>query len=634
MKNKKQWLLLSLVFFLVYSIPVKSKDRVVNRPHWLYSTSKDLELTKVILTDTATVLSFAVRSISTPWALAPTMHLEANGKSYGYRSGNLFTREDKAGIASPFNPGITNKCSYALIGDEYCYTKNLLVLRFEPLPSGTRYFDFVEGKDDNLCKIYGVKTDGKRYPSSLPKESKRPNIPLPAYKPKAGKAIVKGHIYGYDPSIFQVKIGYAANKYSLSGRLHDFQYDIDSLGNFFFEGEITHPIPFRCILPGREISTVLVPGEVHELDFDIVAGSVDSPYSLSGLDKVFQFKGKYGAINEVVNCDFPDYTFEIDYLKDILKLSFDEYAEDIWKRHQKMMKDIAKDRNLNMQQRGFMQMKAEAYYLDNRISYLDLIEMGLLHSGIEKDSLFGKYKAQFTLKDPHCKELNLFKDLRALYVIYDYKLMDYMEANGLIENEVYRWMLGLKRAKDLCARINLLQPVTDPSDWESIAPEYRSYLQQLNDTILEKMRLLREETTTGKIREVPDVPGDQLIQALVDRYKGKVLLIDCWATWCGPCRMGIQKMKPLQKELEGKDVAFVYLTDETSDATAWMKDVENMKGDHYRISNDKWSQLPNISAIPHYLLFDKDGKLMLDKEAWDDEWIGMFKTAILKALEE
>ena len=633
MINKTHFFLLFLAITLAYSIPAKSTERVIDRPHWLYSTSDDLEIRKVTLTDSATILCFRVHCVYRPWTLSSSVHLEANGKSYGYQSGKLLTKKDGIVTESPFSPDSTNTSTHTVNGDRHFFDKDSLVLCFAPLPSDVHDFDFIEGKDRNSWKIFRIKLDGKPYPQLLPKQDEMPDTPLTAIVPKYGKAILKGRIYGYDPSIMSDNFGYFGNDYSLTANSFDFRNSIDSLGNFCFEGNISHPIPFNSIMSGFRMRTILVPGEVNELNLDIAANTSNGIFSTTR--EAFQFNGKYRAINEAVNEYFPYYASFVDYLKDILKLTFDEYVENIWNKYQETIKGIAENKSLNSQKREFLLLKAQAYYLKNRISYLEQIENGLYYSEIKKDSAsFYKYQTQFTLKDPHSKELTIFKDLKALYVIYDYQLMDYMKTNGLTQNDVYRWMIELKKAKDLSARINTLHPVTNKDGWKGIAPQYLPSLQQLNDTILKQVRKLNQTASTSTVKEAPNVSADQLVQTLVSQYKGKVVLIDCWATWCGPCRTGITKMEPMKEELKGKDVVFVYLTNETSGATTWIKDIENMKGDHYRISTEQWNKLPNIKAIPHYLLFNKKGEQILDQVGWSDRLIEVFKTAILKALEE
>ena len=52
----------------------------------------------------------------------------------------------------------------------------------------------------------------------------------------------------------------------------------------------------------------------------------------------------------------------------------------------------------------------------------------------------------------------------------------------------------------------------------------------------------------------PDVNGKNV--SLSD-FKGKVVLIDVWATWCGPCKQEIPHLKKLEEEMEGTDVVFL-----------------------------------------------------------------------------
>jgi thioredoxin 1 len=84
--------------------------------------------------------------------------------------------------------------------------------------------------------------------------------------------------------------------------------------------------------------------------------------------------------------------------------------------------------------------------------------------------------------------------------------------------------------------------------------------------------------------------NDGNINDFVKRYD--VVLIDCWAPWCGPCRMMGPVIDALAKEMQGK-VAFGKLnTDE----------------------NQKTAMRYTIEAIPTLLVF-KDGELV-------DRWVG------------
>jgi len=102
----------------------------------------------------------------------------------------------------------------------------------------------------------------------------------------------------------------------------------------------------------------------------------------------------------------------------------------------------------------------------------------------------------------------------------------------------------------------------------------------------------------------------------LEDHRGNVVLLDFWATWCSPCRSGIERMKPLKEELKDRDIAFVYITNQTSPTDTWNMMVPDIKGEHYRVEQDEWNHFAskfNISGIPHYLLVDRDGTVVRDK---------------------
>ena len=96
--------------------------------------------------------------------------------------------------------------------------------------------------------------------------------------------------------------------------------------------------------------------------------------------------------------------------------------------------------------------------------------------------------------------------------------------------------------------------------------------------------------------------------------KGKVVLIDTWATWCGPCKVEIPHLKKLEEEMKGKNVHIVSISvDEEKDKDKWKKMIadENLGG--IQLFASGWSDITKyykITGIPRFMLFDKEGKII------------------------
>ncbi|MBQ6965091.1 MAG: redoxin family protein [Bacteroidaceae bacterium] len=135
---------------------------------------------------------------------------------------------------------------------------------------------------------------------------------------------------------------------------------------------------------------------------------------------------------------------------------------------------------------------------------------------------------------------------------------------------------------------------------------------------------------------MPDATPEQFLDAIVAMLPGKVVFIDFWATWCGPCKLGIIKMGPVKEELKGKDVVFVYLTDESSPEADWRRSITSMKGYHLRMSSSFWNKLPcfaETKGIPQYYLYDREGRQVWHQVGFSDSVLEAIKAEIGKALE-
>lgn len=146
-------------------------------------------------------------------------------------------------------------------------------------------------------------------------------------------------------------------------------------------------------------------------------------------------------------------------------------------------------------------------------------------------------------------------------------------------------------------------------------PFISNYITTINDKVKAKNEANKKETGFT-INTVNKSEGDELFESMIAKFKGKVIYVDFWATWCGPCVEGIKEIAPLKEEMKNENVVFLYITDQSSPENTWKNKIPNIKGEHYRVSEDEWNYLSqkfNISGIPHYALVNKKGEIVKSK---------------------
>lgn len=142
---------------------------------------------------------------------------------------------------------------------------------------------------------------------------------------------------------------------------------------------------------------------------------------------------------------------------------------------------------------------------------------------------------------------------------------------------------------------------------EKVLAEHRKYLSLQN----------RDITASIKIAPQDMSDGEKLLRHILEPYKGKLVLLDVWGTWCAPCKEALAHSKEEFERLAPYDVVYLYMAS-NSPEESWKNIIKlnDLVGDniaHYNLPAAQQSAIENylnIRSFPSYRLFDKEGNLV------------------------
>lgn len=616
------------------------KERTIEYPRMGWRTDSGVELNRIMLSDTATVLCFDLfAEEGCTFAISSDACVRVDGKSLPVKG----TSGIELGKTTAVADG--GRVSFSLM--------------FPPIDSRTELLSFSNGEG---WSMFDIDLTGKRYcdghPEGLPEDVKRLRPSSKAALPEpfltTGTTTLRVHVLAYEryretlPRMMWLYINefFPAEQRSLTAQISD-----EGVAEFTFPQYATvecFPVMMRSTGSMTPGGVWLKPGETADVYVNLSRiVRYDTQYNYERPMPCRQhrgyFRGHYAELNILLQEDYDglDYKLKLhnsgfaDY-----HMTADAYAAHVQKRYEEGKRNIEK-------YKGLPRMIRQLYLLDLQGETME----ALFDAG---DQLTLNYRSVHNQWDrsealdytPPTLGREHYALLRSLplnspYFLYNghtYELSKTFGSDpaavGLLTADTCGLLPDMAKACTLPTQIRVGKPLSAEQERMLASLSYPFFGEVCHSLQKEIYAKLKEAAAKQgyTMCDVPDVEADSVFAAIAARYRGKAVLVDFWATWCGPCKGAISEMEPLKRQEAGNDgVQFVYLTSVSSPESTWRIMAADIHGHHYRLSREQWNAVSDrfgIHYIPSYVLIRPDGTCIRIEDAYKSP------AALLKMLHE
>ena len=543
------------------------RKREVSRPCFITTNTSKIEIKKIILTDEQTQVDAVLYG-------EPGEAAVISSKTCLRTTQQEFSLREAEGVS------IDGKTEPELISKS---GKHHVTLSFAPIPAGVHAVDFVEKEEGWI--IWGVqlsKAEPYVYiPSFLQTNHLEQSQDLPAPRLKAGKSIINGYILGYDPQIALDVVFRHSDWlfYNDWGKTVKVRQD----GSFHIETDLLLAGGAKLQINKAQLDLFLLPGKEMTVYIHLPRLSMSASRLLKDEYDRKQ-KAWFDGAESLLNTELAGYPLALnddpDFSSKTLDLSDEEYNKQVQSELERLESDLDHDQRAG---------KAYKEYVSANMQINALVLQGV------------RTKMQGIVNSPYDK--------------YGYDYVTYLQYRERDTGETLDLWEDIKKARNIYQNV-VKEERLKSADKKMLAsiehPEISAYVREKIKT----MQAVAERAKASEKYVIAEldtlVSGADILPAIISQHRGNAVLVDFWATWCGPCRKSMPAVNVLKQRMSSKDVVYVYVTGPSSPKEVWKTAIAEINGIHYRLTQKQWEYLCNsygITGIPGYLVISYDGKL-------------------------